>query len=222
MTAIWSVPESDVAQTDWPVSPPPPWPATVRATIWWHRATTAARSLVGGDLPTLPITAAMVVDYLDSPVGPYREILASPVLVAPRRRFGSVPRLHVPFIAVDSDESVHGGRTHWLLPKTKATFDGDVGGLLDIVGDGWSARTRTQPGPVPLPIAGAVGFVQPDASRGPDAYRRASATLYGTCRTATIDVEATGPTLPDWLTPGRHRGITITRGRMRTGPGRDC
>src|SRR6478609_1264488 len=99
---MWSVPESTTDRVDWPVSDPPPWPARVRATLWWHRSTSAAREL-GPDGRTIPMTVAMMVDYLDSPVGPYREILASPVLHAPGKRIGPMPRMAVPFIAVDSE-----------------------------------------------------------------------------------------------------------------------
>ena len=120
---MWSVPESTSDRVDWPVSDPPPWPARVRATLWWHRSTSAAREL-GPDGRTIPMTVAMMVDYLDSPVGPYREILASPVLHAPGKRIGPMPRMAVPFIAVDSEPSVHGGRVHWQLPKVLAEFDG--------------------------------------------------------------------------------------------------
>ena len=75
---MWAVAESAEPGVELPVSPPPPWPARVRATLWWHRPTAAARSL--GPSPSVPLTVGMVVDYLDSPVGPYREVLASPVL----------------------------------------------------------------------------------------------------------------------------------------------
>jgi hypothetical protein len=79
---MWSVAESEGIPAQLPVSSPPPWPATVRATIWWHRANEQAIAL-GGQDSNINITVAMVVDYLDSPVGPYREILASPVLRRP-------------------------------------------------------------------------------------------------------------------------------------------
>ena len=118
---MWSVAESETERTDWPVSPAAPWPANVRATIWWHRARSSDFAPVGAK--TLPITMCMVVDYTTSPVGPYREILASPAL---RRDVGRVPRMAVPFIAVDSATSVHGGRTNWHLPKVLAEFEGDV------------------------------------------------------------------------------------------------
>ncbi|PQP16983.1 hypothetical protein [Rhodococcus opacus] len=210
---MWSVPESTTQRTDWPESSPPPWPAGVRATLWWHRSTTAARA-IGPDCATVPLTLAMMVDYLDSPVGPYREILASPVLRAPGRRIGVLPRMAVPFIAVDSEPSVHGGRVHWSLPKVPAEFDGDVHGDFEASSDTWRVVTSTRPRGPRLPIAGALGFAQP----GDHGLVTASARLRGHFRYARVDVTAEGPTLGDWLTPGTHHGVVITDGRMTTGP----
>ena len=211
---MWSVPESTSQADDWPVSDPPPWPARVRATLWWHRSTSAARELGQGGR-TIPMTLAMMVDYLDSPVGPYREILASPVLRVPGRRIGPMPRMGVPFIAVDSEASVHGGRTHWELPKVLAHFDGDVLGSTAAQGDGWKVNTAARAKGPTLPIVGALGFAQP-ADDGRLAL--ASARLAGRFRYARVDVESVGPTLPNWLVAGSHHGIVITDGRMRTGP----
>ncbi len=136
---LWTVPESEDERTDYPVSPPPPWPAAVRATLWWHRSTPDAAQY-GPTGAILPITLAMMVDYLDSPVGPYREVLASPVL-----RRGLIPAMAVPFIAVDSEPSVHGGREHWKLPKVLAKFDGDVLGDFSATGARWNVATSAAP-----------------------------------------------------------------------------
>lgn len=212
---MWSVPESTTERAEWPVSGPPPWPARVRATLWWHRSTPAAREL-GAELDgrTIPITVAMMVDYLDSPVGPYREILASPVLWMPGKRLGPMPRMSVPFIAVDSEPSVHGGRVHWELPKVLADFDGDVHAAFTATGDGWKVRSDAQARGPRLPIAGALGFAQPEAGGG---LAVASARLTGSFRYARVDVELSGPTLPNWLAPGKHHGIVVVGGKMTTG-----
>lgn len=220
---MWSVPESTTDRTEWPESAPPPWPAGVRATLWWHRATAAAREL-GPEGAVLPVTLAMMVDYLDSPVGPYREILASPVLRAPGRRSGPLPRMAVPFIAVDSEPSVHGGRVHWSLPKVLAAFDGDVHGVFEASsgpsasssGGQWRVSTTAHPRGPRLPIAGALGFAQPAESGG--RLVTASARLRGHFRYARVSVRAEGPTLADWLVAGTHHGVVITDGRMTTGP----
>ncbi|MBD1321457.1 hypothetical protein [Gordonia hankookensis] len=220
---MWSVVESRTDRDLWPVSPPAPWPASVRATLWWHRATDDARSLAISDATTIPVTMGMMIDYLDSPVGPYREVLASPVLLAPSRRLGPLPRLHVPFIAVDSETSVHGGRSHWMLPKVMAAFTGSVTSEMVANGADWSVHVIARSLPVTLPIAGALGFAQPiSRAGGPVDFLRATASLAGTFRPARVDVVLTGPTLPTWLKAGTHQGITITRGRMSTGRGRRC
>ena len=210
---MWSVPESTSDRVDWPVSDPPPWPARVRATLWWHRSTSAAREL-GPDGRTIPMTVAMMVDYLDSPVGPYREILASPVLHAPGKRIGPMPRMAVPFIAVDSEPSVHGGRVHWQLPKVLAEFGGDVQRKFTATGDGWRVRSDTRMLGPRLPIAGALGFAQPESGGG---LAIASARLTGSFRYARVSVEAEGPTLPNWLASGTHHGAVILGGKMTTG-----
>lgn len=208
---MWSVSESESDRTEWPESPPPPWPADVRATIWWHRATPAAREL----LPEkdLQLTVAMVVDYLDSPVGPYREILASPVLRRPVRGSGALPRIAVPFIAVDSEASVHGGRTHWSLPKVLAKFGGDVLGSFTASSDGWSVHTDARPRGPKFPIAGSLGFAQPVD----DEVLLAGATLKGRARLCRVSVDAGGPTLSSWLKSGTHTGLQIVAGKMTTG-----
>lgn len=214
---MWSVTESESARTEWPHSPPPPWPAEVKATIWWHRARPAGRALLNGR--TIPITVVMVIDYLNSPVGPYREVLASPVLQRPGRGLGPMPRISVPFIAVDSETSVHGGRTHWHLPKVLADFGGDV--LADASvsgegssGDGWSVRTQAKGIGPSFPIRGALGFAQPSD----EGSLLATARLTGKARLARVQVVASGPSLGEWMTPGTHFGLQIVSGRMATGP----
>jgi hypothetical protein len=204
---VWAVPESAAPTVDLPVSAPPPWPARVRATLWWHRATPAGRAL--GPEGAVPLTVGILVDYLDSPVGPYREVLASPVL-----RRDPLPTLMVPFIAVDSATSAHGGRVHWDLPKTLAAFAGDVTGEAEAAGPGWHVRTAVRPRGVPLPIAGVLRFAQPLPGGG---LGVATARLAGRGRAARVTVDTAGPSLPAWLTPGQHPGLLITAGRMTTG-----
>ncbi|MGA9872010.1 MAG: hypothetical protein WBQ44_12815 [Rhodococcus sp. (in: high G+C Gram-positive bacteria)] len=208
---MWSVNESESVRSDWPQSPPPPWPADVRATIWWHRATPAGRALLGG--PSIPLTMVMVVDYLSSPVGPYREILASPVLRRPGRGLGPTPRMSVPFIAVDSEVSVHGGRTHWHLPKVLAEFDGSVAASASASAEGWSVRTAARPIGPAFPIKGGLGFAQPDG----DSLRLAAAKLTGKARLCRVKVDAEGPTLGSWIKSGTHLGLQIVSGSMETG-----
>ena len=61
------------------------------------------------------------VEYLDTPVGPYHEVLAGNLLWT-----GRLSVSQVPFIAVDSLASVAGGRANWALPKTMADFEVDL------------------------------------------------------------------------------------------------
>lgn len=212
---MWSVVESEGVPTQLPVSSAPPWPATVRATLWWHRATDEAVAL-GGQASTIKMTVGMVVDYLDSPVGPYREILASPVLRRPGGGLGMMPRLSVPFIAVDSAASVHGGRAHWNLPKVLADFTGDVLEGAGVSGHDWLVQTQSDGRGPSFPIKGALGFAQP-VDGGVDI---ASTRLTGRARYAKVTVLAEGPTLSRWLKAGTHHGLQIVSGKMETGTAR--
>jgi len=60
----------------------------------------------------------MLVNYEESPVGGYHELL-----YCRRRRFDGVARWHVDPIVVSSHDSVEGGRANWGFPKSHACFD---------------------------------------------------------------------------------------------------
>ena len=210
---MWSVAESATEPGDVPISSPPPWPAAVRATLWWHRSTEQAKA-IGPKGPVLPITIGMVVDYLESPVGPYREILASPVLRRPGGGLGALPRMSVPFIAVDSAASVHGGREHWSLPKVLAEFTGDVLAGSGAGGPDWTVQTQSEGRGPEFPIKGGLGFAQPVDGT----LLLAGSKLTGKARYARVTVLSEGPTLSQWLKPGTHHGLQIVSGRMETGP----
>ncbi len=116
-------------------SAPAPWTARISALVWWQR------SLRGGaaHLPSrpagtglLPVTICALIRYLETPVGPYSELLVSPGLVLD----GPIPAASIPFIAVDSIASVHAGRSNWGLPKVVACFDWDHGGDRSVPADG--------------------------------------------------------------------------------------
>src|SRR3954453_22526314 len=87
--------------------PAAPWSCRVRALIWWQRASAPAFDWLGRPIP---LAVAGFVEYLDTPVGRYHEVLAGNLL-----RTGAIPAVHVPFIAVDSLASVAGGRANWAL-----------------------------------------------------------------------------------------------------------
>ena len=200
------LPEALLAQL--PASTPaPPWPCRVRATVWVQRAPSPlpSSSRYAGRVRGAALGA--FVEYLESPVGPYREVFVGQLL-----RGTVVPVLHVPFIAVDSLPSVHGGRAHWALPKAVAQFAGDVGsGTASATGDGWSVGVRATVRGPRLPVGGPLVAEQDG--------RRATAQLRGRGRLASVEVVASGLTLPGWLGSGSHPGV-VAEGRMVVGPPR--
>ena len=174
-------------------SPPPPWRLRAWSVVWLSRGTVP----VSGHR-TVPVTLGAVVDYLDSPVGPYREVFAGVLL----RRLG-LPAVHVPFIAVDSLPSLRAGRVHWRLPKTLAGFTGSLGEGVRVDGAGWSVEVAARAYGPPLPVAAPVRAEQGD--------RRTLVTVRGTIRAALVTVDAAGPAIGPWLGCGRHAGF-VARG----------
>jgi hypothetical protein len=183
-----------------PGTPPAPWDCRVRAVVWVQR----------GECPLPPgwpvaVRGALlgaVVEYVDSPVGSYREVFAGPFL---RSAIG----ITVPFIAVDSLPSVAGGREHWSLPKGLAVFSGDVREEVRVEGDAWSVDVRTRRLGMPLP---ARASFRADQGRGP-----AAVSLRGRTALARVSVDAVGPSLTGWLGSGRHLGV-VGEGRLLVGP----
>ena len=206
-------------------SAPAPWETRVQAVVWFHRAAPGAAELLAPPLRReriVPLTIAAFVRYLDTPVGPYGEILASPVLL------GRTPvASSVPFIAVDSLASIHAGRANWALPKTLAAFEWSApperfgAGPLSVRGEGthgaaaWSVSAQVAPRrrrlPLRLPLLRDLQ-VTPDGRE-----LDIEMSLAGRMQLATVAVESEGPTLPEWLPSGRHRGVVLPEGRMRFG-----
>jgi hypothetical protein len=186
-------------------TPCPPWDCRVRAVVWLQRTAAALPASSPWAGRVLPVTVGAVVDYLDSPVGRYREVFAGPLL----RRRGR-PVVHVPFMAVDSLPSVHGGRAHWGLPKSLAAFEGDVAaGDVTATGQGWSLALRTARRGVPVPMLARFGN---DSVAG-----RADVVVRGRGRATLVHVSAEGPTLTGWLGTGTHLGVSGA-GRLVVGP----
>jgi Acetoacetate decarboxylase (ADC) len=179
-----------------------PWRCRTRALVWYQRARHPAFEW---SATTLPLVIVAFVDYEDTPVGPYQGVLAAAAVRRGRRVMGQVP-----FIAVNSLPSVHGGRANWALPKTTATFRGGVAdGAVTARGDGWSVTAHA-------------------ARRGPEIPMRSSAWQTGPLgdyhvhlrakgRPVLVDSSAVGPTLTPWLGAGRHLGMSIA-GEMIVGP----
>jgi hypothetical protein len=199
-----ALPEALLAQLP-ATTAPPPWDCTVRAVVWLQRGTAPLPPGSPYEGKVLPLTMGAFVDYVDSPVGSYREVFAGPLV----RRAGR-PSVHIPFIAVDSLPSVHGGRAHWGLPKACASFDGDVdAGTASATGDGWSVRAEASTTGLALPLVGMFSNAQ--------AGGRAAVVLRGRGRLARVRVTASGPTLSGWIGEGTHLGVVAT-GRMVVHP----
>lgn len=221
LTVPESVLSDDLAARLPTATPAPPWPCRVEAVVWWHRSTAAARAALPvslRDRARLPVTVGAFLRYLDSPVGPYSEVLACPLVLR-----GGMLRTSVAFIAVDSLASVAAGRQHWSLPKVLADFSGAAGRSAprSAVGDGWVVTARPRPVGPAVPVAGRFSISQPADDGSP---RTARSSLRGLARPALVQVEvesglaADGPgTLAGWLRPGRHCGLVLEHCRLEVG-----
>src|SRR5690242_624530 len=146
--------------------PPAPWHCRVDAVVWWHRAAPAVAAALPGALraaPRMPLTVAALVRYADTPVGPYEELAACPMLFLDGLRVAG----HVPFIAVDSAASAEAGRALWALPKRLAAFTRPAAaGRADAMargGDGsWTVEVRTSRSRARIPFVAAGRCVQVD------------------------------------------------------------
>ena len=102
-------------------------------------------------------TVGGMVSYSDTPVGPYSEVFG---LVVQRR--GARVVGHVPFMAVDSERSVAGGRGNWWLPKTLAAFTGDAAsGRMTAQADGWRVSVTARAIGPAVPVGGRFLLAQP-------------------------------------------------------------
>jgi len=198
-----------------PSAAPAPWSTRLEAVVWWHRATPAARTALPAALrarPALPLTVVAFVRYTATPVGPYREVLATPVLLLQR---ALLPAATIPFIAVDSPASLAAGRANWALPKTIARFDWPPNGREAVAeGDGWSVAARIRA------LGPALPFAAPAADRQVSEAGEELAIALRACgraRLATVAVEVDGPQPPGWLRAGRHPGMAIIGARLHVG-----
>ena len=219
LQAVEGVAESVLADADAARLPggsaPAPWPALLDAVVWFHRAAPGAARHLPAALHgrrTLPITLGALIRYRETPVGPYHEVLGSPVLLAER----PLPAAVVPFIAVDSLASVHGGRANWQLPKALARFEWPAstahGFEVDAEGERWSVHASVRPRRRRLPVTAVLLTRQADLSFTTRA--RAAARL------ASVDLESRGPTLPGWLRSGHHPALVVEHARVHVGEAR--
>ena len=198
-------------------SAPAPWTTVLDAVLWFHRAApTAAERLPRAlrDRRSLPITVGALIRYRETPVGPYHEVLATPVVLAGPKG----PEAVVPFIAVDSLASVHGGRENWALPKTLARFEWPEtprGGFeLDAEGTGWSVHATVRPRKLRLPFAATSRNRQVTPGNQEITF---DSSWRGRARLASVELETRGPTLPGWLRSGRHPALRLDGARVRVG-----
>ncbi|HTR69071.1 MAG TPA: acetoacetate decarboxylase family protein [Mycobacteriales bacterium] len=227
-TAIYPVPSAaGIAETQLPDEllarlpdrvAPAPWHTTdCRVTTWMHELDPAALAAYPEVIrpKSVALVAWALVQYGDTPVGPYSELAAT--LVG-----GDSDYAHIPFIVVDSLASIVGGRANWLLPKALARFvwtDDTLG--VSIVNEvpalpAWSARVTITPGPDAnrLTVPNHLEQVSTDG-----AVRRFDGEITGMVRGATIDVDAEAhATLAVLLRSGRYDGTIITDCDFRMGP----
>jgi hypothetical protein len=105
-----------------------------------------------------------MVSYASTPVGRYDEIFGLIALLRGKKVYG-----HVPFMAVDSADSVAGGRANWWLPKTLATFAGDAaGGRMTAEAEGWRVRVSARALGPAVPFTSRFLLAQP-REEGPEA-----------------------------------------------------
>jgi hypothetical protein len=204
-----------------PATPAPaPWPTVLDAVVWFHRAAPGAAARLPAALRgrrALPVTVGALIRYAETPVGPYHEVLGSPVLLAGRRG----PEAVVPFIAVDSLPSVLGGRENWSLPKTLARFEWPArprGGFeLDAEGAGWSVHATVRPRARRLPFAATSRNRQVTPAGKEVTFDSA---WRGRARVAWVELETRGPTLPAWLRSGRHPALVLDGASVLVGAAR--
>jgi hypothetical protein len=217
---VAGVPESVLSDVDAARLPdgtaPAPWSCVLDAVVWVHRAAPGAGEWLPRELRgrrALPVTFGALVSYRETPVGPYHEVLGSPVLLAE----WPLPASVVPFIAVDSLASVHGGRANWRLPKTLARFEWPEqmrrGFEIDAEGERWSVHASVRPRRRAFPVAAPLRTRQ-----GPDAFFTSRGR--GRARPATVELETRGSSLPGWLRSGRHPALVLEGARVEVGPER--
>lgn len=187
-------------------APPAPWECDSCAILWLGRGR-GVRDTVGTLLPggVAMIVVGGMISYRRTPVGPYHEVFGGVGL-----RTGRRVSVSIPFMAVDSPDSVVGGRQNWSLPKVLAEFSGQpgAGATMTAIGDGWTLHvTAHQLGPR-LPVQMTGKLVQ----RWSDGvFRAAVLTGRAKARPALVRVEvASSGQLGSWLRPGRHLGAILT------------
>lgn len=211
LLAVPGVPESTfsrAASPDLPAeAPPAPWNCTSTGIVWLSRGGPRALAVAGREVTRgakAPVVIGGMISYASTPVGTYHEVFGGVAL-----RTGRDVAVTIPFMAVDSRDSVVGGRQNWSLPKVLARFTGEPAGFaMTAEGDGWTVRVTARPIAPKLPVKTTGRVVQ----AWPDGSVR-SAVLTGKARSrpalVTVEVRSHG-NLASWLRPGRHLGAVMT------------
>ncbi len=149
--------------------------------------------------------------YSDSPVGPYVELAAArPV------RLGARPGLCVTTMAVDSSDSVVGGRSNWGFPKELSALrwiEAEHGSSL--AADDLGVETVARPRGPDLPLVTPLLCLQ----RRDDGPVQVLGWLRGRCRSAGVDVDAEGSDRLSFA-HGLHQGVVVTGLRLVVSAGR--
>jgi hypothetical protein len=210
LRAVPGVPESMLddatAASLPPEAPVAPWECDSSGIVWLTRGR-GVRDTLGDLLPAEGKAAVVVggmISYQRTPVGKYREVFGGVGL-----RQGRDVSVSIPFMAVDSRDSVVGGRQNWSLPKVLAEFSGEPDAReMTASGDGWTVRVTARPIGPRLPVKTTGRVVQ----YWPDGVLR-SAILTGRARSrpavVTVEVSSSGQ-LASWLRPGRHFGAIMS------------
>ncbi len=164
--------------------------------------------------------AVMLVDYRESPVGPYRELL----FLAGRNRRWRNHRFSVLRIYVSTEASAVSGRENWALPKVVGDFEvipqKDGSERVIVLRDGLAEvdLTVASGGGPPLP---ALSFIAPPSWRTIEQYRdgkvyRTRLSGMGVAKRAELRDFRTEPTLFPDVDEGRLlAGFRIERFRLR-------
>lgn len=210
LTGVAGVPETALSEALLATLPPneseAPWTVNCSAVLWTTRPTREAAESLSPALRGRRgvVVIGGIVRYLETPVGPYDEVFGIVMSGYGRQAVGTVT-----FMAVDSPQSLVGGRTNWAMPKTLASFRGGIAHKETVVATGqdslgWrvSARPRVLGPSMPVRSKAITRQEFPGGLLGDS---RLSAR--GKARPALVDVEvqSDGP-LAGWLRPGKHLG----------------
>jgi hypothetical protein len=190
-------------------TPGAPWHVQMSALMWRHRSRPEVASALPPELrmKSKGITNAGFVQYAETPVGAYSEVMGAMSVEG-----SLLPRVHIPFIAVDSLPSVHAGRAHWALPKVMAAFTWQSPGEVRAEADGWWISARVVHTSIRIPLLGrsTAAQVRPGGAVGVS-----STGMRGWARVVTVQVDVDPrASFAKWMVSGRHRGVLVTGARL--------